>query len=358
MDTRAIGDLTTARGPFASVHFDDSHHTEDAAKRLRLRVKEITVALADQGADEPTVEALVRAIEDAPPPVGESGRSLIAAHGEVLLDEHLAGPPATQVVRYSDLPYLVPLASHAAGRPPYLVVVADRAGAEITAYGEGTPRTESANGHPMSAGDTSYKDLQSRAEETAKQNLEAVARRVAKTAERAGAELIVLAGEVQARTALHDLLPERVRRVSTAVEGGSRAPGSSRGELDRRVAELLMGRRLSALDDVAERFRAETGRGSGLAVSGLAGVTAALAEGNVETLLVGEPGNAVVYTGPEPGQLGTAKPRLDALGVPDPSRHRADEAVPYAAFATGAELVVMDERLRLADGFGALLRHS
>ncbi|MEV6879881.1 Vms1/Ankzf1 family peptidyl-tRNA hydrolase [Amycolatopsis sp. NPDC051128] len=363
MDTSAWHGLTTADGPFASVHFDASYDTGDAAKLLALRAKEIEAALTDQRADAETVDAVLRAVRDREPPVGKAGRSIIAAHGEVLLDQALAGPPPTQVVRFSALPYLLPLATHVEETPSYVVVVTDRVGAEVTEFGRGEPRTETVEGadhpvHKVRGGGSAHHDIQNRAEETARQNLEAVARHVAKAVERSRAEFVVLAGEVQARSELHGLLPAPIRRITTEVDTGSRAAGSSRAELDRRVHELLAGRHLAGLDDVAETFRAESGRASGLAVSGLEAVTAALAEANVATLLVGSPGDTAVFAGPEPAQVAVGKAGLQALGVPEPERRRADEAIPFAAVATGAEVVVLDERLDLWEGFGALLRHS
>ncbi|VVJ25042.1 Uncharacterised protein [Amycolatopsis camponoti] len=360
MDTSALRDLTTAGGPFASVHFDESHDTEDAAKQLTIRLKEIEAALSDQRADAETVHAVLQAVVGSEPPVGKAGRSIVAAHGSVLLDRRLAAPPPEQIVRFSALPYLLPLATHEAETLPYLVVVTDQVGAEVTEHGRGTPRTETVEGvdplEVQGGSGPAHRDKQTG--ETARQNFEEIARHVAKAAERSRAELVVLAGEVQARTALHERLPEPVRRITTEVEGGSRAPGSSREELDRRVHELLAGRRLASLDDVAEKFRAESGRESGLAVSGLEAVTTALAEANVATLLVGSPGATSVFAGPEPTQVAVGKAGLQALGVADPEQRRADEAIPFAAVATGAEVVVLDERLDLWEGFGALLRHS
>jgi hypothetical protein len=363
MDTSALRGLTTADGPFASVHFDASYDTEDAAKQLALRSKEIEATLTGQRADAETVNAVLRAIRDREPPVGKAGRSIIAAHGEVLLDQVLAAPPPTEVVRFSALPYLLPLATHAEETPAYLVVVTDRVGADVTEYGSGEPRTETVEGenhpvHKVRGGGTAHHNLQNAAEETARRNLGKVADHVAKTAQRCGARLVVLAGEKQARTALHETLPEPVRRIATEVDAGSRAAGSSHEELDRQVHELLTGRHLAQLEDVAERFRAESGREAGLAVSGLEAVTSALAEANVEALLVGSPGDTTVFGGPDPAQVAVGKAGLQALGVPDPEQRRADEAIPFAAVATGAEVVVLDERLDLWEGFGALLRHT
>ncbi|SFW80628.1 Vms1/Ankzf1 family peptidyl-tRNA hydrolase [Amycolatopsis australiensis] len=363
MDTSALRGLTTADGPFASVHFDFSHDTEDAAKQLELRLKEIEAALSDQGADPATTEAVLRAVRGSEPPAGKAGRSIIAAHGKVLLDRRLDAPPPSQVVRFSPLPYLLPLATHSEEIPRYVLVVVDRVGAEITEYGDGEPHTRTIDGenhpvHKVRGGGTAHHNLQNAAEETARRNVVAVADHVAKAVQRCGARLVVLAGEKQARTALHESLPEPVRRIAHEVDAGSRAAGSSRDELDRRVHELLTGRHLAELDDVAERFRAESGRGAGLAVSGLEAVTNALAEANVETLLVGSPGDTSVFGGPDPAQVAVGKAGLQALGVTAPEPRRADEAIPFAAVATGAEVVVLDERVDLWEGFGALLRHA
>ncbi|MGW4528934.1 Rv2629 family ribosome hibernation factor [Amycolatopsis sp. NPDC004378] len=360
MDTSALRDLTTAGGPFASVHFDESHDTEDAAKQLELRLKEVEAALSDQHADQATIDAVLRAARDREPPVGKAGRSIVAAHGSVLLDRRLAAPPPSQVARFSALPYLLPLATHEADTLPYLVVVTDQVGADVTEHGRGAPHTETIDGEdpPAVQGGSGPDHREKQIGETARQNLDAVAQHVAKAAERIRAEVVFLAGEVQARSTLHERLPEAVRRITTEVEGAGRAPGSSRDELDRQVHEVLAGRRLAGLDDVAETFRAESGRESGLAVSGLEAVATALNEANVATLLVGSPGDTSVFTGPEPAQVAVGKAGLQALGVPEPEEHRADEAIPFAAVATGADVVVLDERLELWEGFGALLRHA
>lgn len=363
MDTHDLRPLTTTTGPFASVHFDQSHDTEDAAKQLELRLREIKAALSEQDADPETVDAIVAAVEAAPPPVGPAGRSLIAAHGEIVADRRLAAPPTAQEARYSDLPYFLPVVTHADDAPEYVVVLVDRHGADVEVHHRGgTVRDDTVQGaeddvHKARTGGSAHRDLQHRTEEAVRHNLEDVATAVAKTVERTDARLVVLAGEVQARAELLGLLPEPVRAIAEETDAGGRAAGADRAELDEHVHELLAGRHLRELDDLADRFRAETGRGSGLAVSGLEAVTAALSESNVATLLVGDPGDAEVLTGPEPTQVGVAAPRLAALGATEPAPHRADEALPYAAVAVGADVVVMDERLDLPGGFAALLRH-
>ncbi len=362
MDTTRLRELTDVAGPFASVYFDESHDTEDAASQLSLRIKEIEAALKAEGADEQTVSAISEAITASSPPAGRTGRVLVASHGEVRLDERLAGPPASTEARWSALPYLLPLVTHFEEHPPYVTVVVDQVGAELTSHGPDGTHTETVHGtehpvHEVRGGGTAHRDIRARAEETTRHNLDLVAEQVVKAAE--AAELVVLAGEVQSRSALYTVLPEHVRRRTKEIEGGSRAAGASQDELDRRIGELLTGHHLARLDELAETFRAETGREQGLAVTGLDAVTTALAQANVATLLVGcDPAAATVYTGEEPAQVAVGKSELETLGVREPAAHPADEALPFAAIATGADVVVIDERLALWEGFGALLRHT
>ncbi|WP_406276110.1 hypothetical protein OH799_04600 [Nocardia sp. NBC_00881] len=57
-------------------------------------------------------------------------------------------------------------------------------------------------------------------------------------------------------------------------------------------------------------------------------------------------------TGPRPNEL--IGPATDESA---PTVRRADEALPVAALATGAEVTPVDEAAAPADGVGALLRH-
>lgn len=98
-----------------------------------------------------------------------------------------------------------------------------------------------------------------------------------------------------------------------------------------------------------ERFRAEAGRGAdGLMCQGLADTCAALREASVEALLIGEDGDHLVEAGTD---------ELNRLGISPITRRRADEALPFAAIAVGADLVYTGSEMPLADGFGALLRY-
>ncbi|WP_020672853.1 Vms1/Ankzf1 family peptidyl-tRNA hydrolase [Amycolatopsis nigrescens] len=355
MHTKELRALAEETGPFASVYFEDSHDTADAEKQLELKWRELRTELAGHGAGEVVLDRLEHSVFDQERPVGRSARALVATEDRLLVDQELTWPPAAPVARFSTLPYLLPLVTGGRRGPSYLLATADRVGAEISVVDEaGRPlEAEAVEGedhpvHKVRGGGLSHRRIQSAVEETVRHNLEDVAEEVAKVAARTGVQLIVLAGEVQARTQLRDALPEQARRMSTELTGG---------EVERELDELLTTWRLGALDELAERFRAESGRDTGLAVQGLTAVTTALREGNVAHLLVTEPGAETVHRGAGAAQVAASATELSALGTAE-AEHRADEAVPLAALAVGAEITGFDERLRLTDGFGALLRHG
>ena len=85
---------------------------------------------------------------------------------------------------------------------------------------------------------------------------------------------------------------------------------------------------------------------------------ASLREGDVETLIVGELSNATVVTGERRTTVAPDADVLSDLGEPAYRLVRADEALPFAAVATGASLVRVDGQIAPADGIAALLRYA
>ena len=76
------------------------------------------------------------------------------------------------------------------------------------------------------------------------------------------------------------------------LQGGGRTAGTDPTRYTGEIAEEFANRRLAVLADAVERFAA--GRGTGLAVEGLAEVTAALRDGAVDTLIIGDLGGRTV----------------------------------------------------------------
>ncbi|MGV1089126.1 MAG: hypothetical protein ACOYBX_14195 [Mycobacterium sp.] len=315
--------LVDATGPFVSVYFDDSHDSGDAVAQLDARLRDLRKHLEDQSVDADVIEAIETAAH-AKYPVGRSGRGLILSGSQIVLDEHLIRPPVATVVRVSELPYLVPVIEHGALHTSYLTVAVDNTGADISL----------ASGNE-SVSNSDHAGPQGKAEAVRK-NIREVADRVTHLVDEHGPDIVFITGEVSARAELLAELPERAAAKAVQLQGGGRTAGTDPEEVRHEMGQEFLKRRLAAIDDAAQRFNA--GLGTGLAVQGLAPVTIALRDGSVDTLIIGDLGDAVV--------------------VDEGGERRADEALPLLAVATHAALVRTDERIDPADGVGAVLRYA
>lgn len=363
MQSEHFRTLLTSTGPFASVYFDDSYNTEDAAAQLELKWRTLREQLEQQGADPAVTESVEQAVVATKPPVGRSGRAVVASPDGVLVNEHLIRPTGP-TVRVSDLPYLVPLVEHGFDRPTYAVVIVDHEGADLTLYRDGTAVTDTVDGaaypvHKAAGADTpGYGDPQRTAEGAREQNIRAVANQLTTLVDDAGPEVVFVVGEVQSRTALAAQLPERVTALLVDVNVGARHSGFDDADLRHAIDQEFQLRRVAAIDDAAQRFTAERGRGEGLATEGIDGVTAALRAGAVETLIIGDVGDATVVAGDDLSTIAPNEKVLSELGTAPTRVLRADEALPMAAIATGAALIRTDERIEPTDGVAAILRYA
>jgi Bacterial archaeo-eukaryotic release factor family 2 len=367
VDAGSLRELVRHRGPFASVYLDFSHDTEDAAAQLELRRRSVRSALQERGADEDTLATVDAAIANHEPAVGKAGLALVGAGGELLVDELLPMPPPLPVARYSELPYLLPLAEFTEPAVPHIVVVVDRIGAHFLAVDEhGRVVTEEqveGKDHPVHkvrGGGWSHLSIQRHVEETVKQNLDTVAAETARLARAIGARAVIVAGEVQARSGLLAALPHPARDVAVEVEAGSRAPGADEHALRREVDRVIDEVRETDRRSLLATYRAESGRQGGRAVQGLPAAAAALREANAEVLLVNPErveGETLWSSPSEPALVAVADADLRGQGIGDYREHRADEVIPLAAIAVGAA-VHIEDKLPLADGVGVLLRHT
>src|SRR5581483_2062849 len=107
--------------------------------------------LEELGASESVTADIERAVLDSRPPVGRSGRGVVAGADGVVLNEHLVRPTAAPIVRVSELPYVVPLVEHGFYDLNYLLVAVDHTGADVTVHVDGRVRTEAVDGggHPV-----------------------------------------------------------------------------------------------------------------------------------------------------------------------------------------------------------------
>jgi peptide subunit release factor 1 (eRF1) len=355
--------LGRATGPFASVYFDDSHDTAGAAEQLETKWHDIRKHIEDRGASTEIIGTLEEAVLNRRPPVGRCGRAVIATSDQVLINEQLISPPPVPVTRLSDYPYVVPLLDLEIRRPTYVVAVVDHAGADVALHQGDTISSTCIEGagfpvhKPATAGWNGYGDFQHTTEEAIRMNARAVAQHLTRLVDQADPQVVFVCGEVRSRANVVAELPARVARRVTQQHAQARNGGIDTDEINRLATAEFARRQCTEMSGIINRFEAEIGRGSGLAAEGLAAVCAALRDSDVDTLILGELGDATVVTGKGLTSIAPDADVLSEFGEPVARIARADEALPFAAIATGASLVRADQ-IAPTDGVGALLRFA
>jgi hypothetical protein len=185
-----------------------------------------------------------------------------------------------------------------------------------------------------------------------------VADRVTSLVDEVMSDVVFVIGEVRSRADFAAELPERVQSRVVELPVGARHSGFDDHKVRHEIDQEFQRRRLAAIDHAAQQFQAGIGSGSGLATEGLPGVTAALRAGAVETLIIGDIGDATVVAGDDLATIAPNENVLSELGTAPTHVLRADEALPMAAVSTGAALIRTDERIAPADGVGAVLRFA
>ncbi|MGW0803539.1 baeRF2 domain-containing protein [Nonomuraea sp. NPDC002799] len=328
-----IRPLYERRGPYASVYLGALTGPERRSHWHGVRDRLEGLMDLDGRAGQATLDALEpEALAPAP------GRALFGRHGEVALAETLPGVPY-ELAAWSALPQITPMLMRRGENVPHLRVIVDHAGAELTVFGGGAPRTAivEAASWPLqktAQGGWSQKRYERAVDETWEKNAVAVAHEVDEQVRRTGAELILVAGEPKSRSYLLQHLGTKSADRVMMVEHGSR---SDHGQFEEDVER--------ALDDWLDRRRAELlerhQESSGPA--GLARVAHALCEGRVQAVLM--PGELPhpIWIGEGGTQLATDAGELHRWGVAEPVQERADSALVRAAAMTDAELWFTDD---------------
>jgi hypothetical protein len=356
MDLSFLRPLFDAEGPWASVYMATDRAAEDGAAQVELRWRHVRDALAGQGADQATIDAVERAVTDPETPA--PGRAVFASQGRVALTEALPEPPAEDLVRWERLPDPLPLLFGREEGMAYVSVLVDRVGADIVAVGAGRAHQAYQTDvkgrdwpvRKVRQGGWSEARYQRSAEETWRENAVRVANEVRAEADGVGAELLVVGGDERARGLLLAELPEGLRKVAVVAGHGSR---SDDGAWEREVRALVEERLTVTGSALVEELRERIAKGEG--VTGLEGTVAALREGAVETLLLaGEPKGELWLGG---GLVGGSEREMRELGVTGPVACRAGSVLVCAAVGTDASLLTVDHaELPLSDDVGAVLR--
>ena len=329
-------ELAVHPGPFASVYLDVSRDHQGAPREVRLRWEELARQLHGQGADSATVDAVNEAMAEPTGRPGPTGRAMFAAGGRVLLHAEFPGPPRRELARWSLLPHLMPLLAQLPESVPHVVVVLDRTEARVRgrdrAGREVLSEDEHGTEHPVHkvrGGGSAHLGMQRRIEEVHKDNAKSFAADIDKSVSRLHAELVVLTGDVQARTMVLDALGERSRAIAVQVPGpGPDDTTTADGDIDEQVRALAAERAAEHTRRAVETFERERGRGTGLAVTGLARVIHALQRNQAATVLLRDDPSSdlLVWVGPEPAQLALTESDLRGIYTPVLGQDRGDAA--------------------------------
>jgi Bacterial archaeo-eukaryotic release factor family 2 len=363
---RSAVDLATARElvhpptPVASVYVGlaAADKVADAEEDLLLRWRAIESRLAGQGADRATIDAVGSVVARALPDQGEL--AVFAADGRVLLAQPIPGGSPFDRTRFGAPADVVPLLAWLQRRPPYVLVVTDRTGADVTAApGGGTPATTWTVVGPddeierNAPGGWSQPRYQRRAEDSWQHNAAAVAESVTRALRDVRAGLLMVAGDVRAVQLLRDHLPPAVRRqlVLRHLPGGRGNDGAHaarQAAIDTAVREYVANRSWIALERFGER-------GPRATTHGAAATLAALATGRVDTLFVSTLVDDARTAWFGPDLLCAASPdEVPADGAGSVLEGRLVDVAVRAALLTDAEVCIVDQPF--PEGIGASCR--
>jgi hypothetical protein len=222
-------------GPFATVYLEGRGPSAEADEQIRLRWQELREQLGSAGAPAMVLDALeAELVGDVSGEQHVNGRVLVATDVGVLLNKPWdATLGAGDAAHWTHMPELGAYAREIARSVRLLVLLCDAHGAQLrreVVAEQHEPRqlstaeiTGSGSGgvHKPRGGGPSHKHIQRRADETVVRNAKDIVEHTRKAAASFRPQAIVLAGEVQARTAIRQQLTGDIDDLIVETDRGS-----------------------------------------------------------------------------------------------------------------------------------------
>lgn len=362
MDLTRLRPVYEEPGPYVTLHVETGRTTEDGESQVDARWTSIRHDLERFGLGGDLVAEIGDRVRSNTHLPGAVRRTVVANDDGILFDDVQAGESSQpEVVDRAELPELSGWLAQEDQAVPFVLAVVDREGADIEVHRALTrpaDDSETVTGETfyitkVAVGDWAHKQFQQTAENTWKHNAALVAEAVHSLARRHRPAVVLVAGEVRARSevtaALQDQGVEELGDV-LQVESGGRAAGASEEALWQEVRGHLTRVAAGTDAEVAARLDEARGRGEG-AATGLQEVLDALAKAQVEHLVVDLAALAghTVDPGAHEG-LALPEPAAGARELP------ADRALVASAALSGATLSVLPAAMSRGGGVSALLR--
>jgi hypothetical protein len=362
MHLHRIRPVVEREGPFVTLHVEVGRASEGAAQQIEARWTTIRHELERLEFPENLLEDIRGRLDEVTHLPGEARRTVVAVRDEVVFDDLQAGHSHhPETVDHGPLPDFSGWLTLADQALPFVLVLADRAGADIEVHraamapptSEETVTGETFYLTKVAEGDWAQKQFQQTAENTWHHNAALVSDAVQSLIRKHRPRAVLVAGDVRARSDIVEMLRSSEGAANGAavvsVESGGRAAGASAEALWDEVRghlAALQGERDAA---VASQLDEARGRGEG-AVHGVDEVMRALEEARVDRLVLdlGRLEDSMVDLAAYPG-----------LPVPPSAREgkvQAGRALVAGAALTDARLDLLPASMGRGGGASALVR--
>jgi hypothetical protein len=356
-----LADLVRRPGPFLSVFLNTDRNETEAAQRSLARGKTVRHDLPRKVVPDAILERIAEIVPEAH--LEGEGLAVIADPKQILHVEHGPALGRNDEATWGPIPRLLPIMRWRQSEPTYVVVMIDRAGADLFGFRRGSPELhaevegEDNEIRKVQAGGWSQKRYQQRAEDSWEKNAEQVAGRVTRLVDQVKPVFVAVAGDVRAVALLRESLPDRVVELVHVIEKEIPRKLEQNDPVPEDVWALVQQHVRESTEGLLARFDEERGQHD-KAVEGVDATARSLAMAQVAVLLIadGSEDDRQLWFGPDPALLAPTDAELKELGVDSPEQASARDVLVRATLGTGAGIRVLDDARAIGEGVGALLR--